>query len=826
MVCGVCRSASLCAIVFALLLSVASPWAVADAPSAGHVELHVWGLNMGTPRTGWLAVVRAFEERHPGVKVVVGPSDRGSDLQKLLCGVIGNSPPDVFKREANLFGDIASRDILMPLDRFIEQDRDRPDGLRPEDYPAGIWDSGKGPDGAMYSIPEGTNALFLAYNKDVFREAGLDPERPPATWAEWIETARMLTVKDPGNRIRRLGNMIHAPYKEDDLVFYIAQLGGDILSEDGRTSLLDQPEALTALTFLRDMVEAAGGRKAYDDFAQTQEGLGAWPIGAGTVAMSVEGHWVLYDLLRRGMDVDIGMAPVPVPEGREPVTTSARHGVYFIPANARQPDEAWSFIRFASGPEGRMIYFDALAEEQARTVGEEAAEIEEDARKAEQAGDTQRASELRDRARRMLDQRGQMYPGFESNLRSQRAIQAKYAPRHPVAGREYAACAEMIASLEFVPVPNSPVYALISDECRRAVDRVLYGERTPGAALADAHRRVQDQLDRHFRREDLPVFSWFWMWGATTLLLLAAGAVLWWRTRDQRAATAIQRYENRMGMVFVSPWAVGFVVFVAGPMVFSLAMSFCDYDVLHPPRYVGLDNYRFLLTSDPLFYKSLANTLFMVLAIPVTMSMSLAIALLLNSEIRGMAVYRTVFYLPAVTPAIAAAVLWYALLNPDGLVNGGLRAVGFAHPPSWLGDAAWSKPAIVLMQLWGAGGGMLLWLAGLQGIPKTYYEAAAIDGAGPVRRFWSITVPMLTPYMLFAFVTGIIGVFQIFAQALVLTRGGPADSTLFYVYYLFNNAFRYFRMGYASAMAWVLFVIILMVTMLQLRASKKWVHYE
>jgi multiple sugar transport system permease protein len=222
----------------------------------------------------------------------------------------------------------------------------------------------------------------------------------------------------------------------------------------------------------------------------------------------------------------------------------------------------------------------------------------------------------------------------------------------------------------------------------------------------------------------------------------------------------------------------------------------------------------------------MGNTLFMVMAIPLTMAVSLLIALLLNTGVKGMRAYRTVFYLPAITPAIAAAVLWYALLNPDGLLNVALRAVGISNPPSWLGDASWSKPAIVLMRLWGAGGGMILWLAGLQGIPKQLYEAASIDGAGKLRQFWSITLPMLTPYMFFSLVTGIIAVFQIFAQALVLTRGGPADSTLFYVYYLFNNAFRYFKMGYASAMAWILFVIVLVVTVVQWKYSKQWVHYE
>ncbi len=789
------------------------------------IELHVWGLNMGSPRVGWMAVLEAFESHHPRIKIVLGPADRGSDLQKLLCGVIGNAPPDVFKREANLLGDIAARDILMPLDDFVEMDRAREDGLHESDYAPGIWDSGKGANGKLYAIPEGTNALFLAYNKDVFREVGLDPDRPPADWVEWREYAKRLTARGVGGRIQRLGNMLHAPYKEDDLPFYIAQLGGKVLSDDGRQCLLDGAEALQAMRFIAEMAACTGGRRAFDDFAQAQEGMGTWPLGEGDIAMSVEGHWVIYEAMRRGAALDLGMAPVPAPPGRPAITTSARHGVYLIPRNARHPKEAWEFIRFAAGPEGRMIYTQALADDHTQMAEERAQKLEGRAEDARQRGDGARANGLMNEAKRSRTQKGQTYPGFQAHLVAQRLLAEKFAPRDAILGRAYNECDRLLHEIDFVPVPNSPVYAAISDECRRAVDRVLYGEMTAEKALVDADRRVQEELDRYFRNDALPLFQWGYVWVAAACVLLASVGGFWWRSRAEKATGTLQRAENRAGLLFIAPWAFGFTVLIAGPMLFSLAMSFCTYDVIHPARFAGLSNYSFLVSKDPLFWKSLGNTAFMVLALPLGMAVSLGIALLLNANVKGMALYRTVFYLPAVTPAIATAVLWYALLNPDGLINTGLRSVGL-DPPSWLGDKNWSKPAIVLMGLWGAGGGMILWLAGLQGIPKQLYEAASIDGAGPIRRFFSVTLPMLTPYLFFAFVTGTIGVFQIFAQALVLTKGGPADSTLFYVYYLFNSAFRYFKMGYASAQAWILFAIVLVLTLIQWRMSKKWVHYE
>jgi multiple sugar transport system permease protein len=581
--------------------------------------------------------------------------------------------------------------------------------------------------------------------------------------------------------------MLHAPYGVDDLAFYVRQLGGDVLSEDGRESLLDSPESLRALSFVVSIFEATGGRRAFDDFSQTSEGTGLWPQGEGKIVLSVEDDSIIFRAMQKKPDMELGIAPIPTPDGRPPISLSDKHALYLIPHNARHPKEAWEFIRFALSPKGQVPFFDAFAEQT--------------------------------RARGNM----QVYPGFRSDRRVREAIVAKYPIENPVFAQAYTACEELIPFL--VPPTASPVSAVIRDESRRAVDRVLYGEMTAEQALHDADRRVQEQLDLFNKLDTYPILNWAWVWAGAAAIL--AGAIGWllWNSREHRARSTMQKHDNRMGVVFIGPWAFGFIVFTAGPMIFSLAMSFCSYDVIHPARFVGLDNYTFLMGHDPLFWKSLWNTVFMVVALPIGMAVSLLLAMLLNTKVKGMTAYRTIFYLPAITPAVATAVLWYALLNPDGLINASLREIGL-HPPSWLGDKSWSKPAIVFMGLWGAGGGMIMWLAGLQGIPAHLYEAASIDGAGKIRQFFSVTLPMLTPYIFFSFVTGIIGVFQIFAQALILTKGGPADSTLFYVYYLFNNAFRYFKMGYASAQAWILFLLVLLLTLVQWRMSKRWVHYE
>jgi multiple sugar transport system permease protein len=280
--------------------------------------------------------------------------------------------------------------------------------------------------------------------------------------------------------------------------------------------------------------------------------------------------------------------------------------------------------------------------------------------------------------------------------------------------------------------------------------------------------------------------------------------------------------------LFILPWVLGFLAFTLGPIVASLVLSFTHYDIMTRPRFSGLENFSELF-ADPLFYKSLYNTLYIVvLAVPLSMVVSFAIALLLNQKVRFMALYRTAYYVPSIVPAVASASLWIYLLQPQwGLVNGLLELLGIPGP-AWLSSEVWSKPAIIMMMVWASGGTMIIYLAGLQDIPQGLYEAAAIDGANSWNQFLRITLPLMTPSLFFTLVIGIIGTFQIFAQIFVLTdgMGGPLDSTLVYMLYLFRNAFNFFRMGYASAMAWVLFVIILVLTWLQFKGASRWVYAE
>lgn len=298
-------------------------------------------------------------------------------------------------------------------------------------------------------------------------------------------------------------------------------------------------------------------------------------------------------------------------------------------------------------------------------------------------------------------------------------------------------------------------------------------------------------------------------------------------TKKRRKISGLARREARTAYLLISPWIIGFLVFTLGPMVASMVFSFTDYSIIKPMNFVGLANFVELLFGDYRFWHSLRVTLtYAIFAIPLGLTIGLMLALLLNAKVPGIALWRTVYYTPSVVSGVAVAILWAYLFNPQyGVINWLLNFIG-VKGPGWLASPQWALWALILMSLWGVGGGMIIYLAGLQGIPTTLYEAAEVDGASKVQQFFKITLPLITPVLFYNLVIGIISTFQIFTSVYVMTGGGPVESTLFYNLYLYNNAFRYQRMGYASALAWVLFLIVLGLTMLVFRSSAMWVYYE
>lgn len=300
------------------------------------------------------------------------------------------------------------------------------------------------------------------------------------------------------------------------------------------------------------------------------------------------------------------------------------------------------------------------------------------------------------------------------------------------------------------------------------------------------------------------------------------------RQPPKRKRSAARRREALEGIFYTSPWILGFLIFVAGPLVASMWFSLTKYNVLRPPRFIGLSNYITAFTSDPLFFPSIWRTFyFALLSVPLAMIGSLVIALLLNQKLVATSVWRTLYFLPTLTPIVAAALLWRWMLNPDvGLINYLLAQIGIPGP-GWLSSTTWAIPALVLMGLWASVGGsrMIIFLAGLQDVPTELLEAAEIDGAGVWAKFWRVTLPMITPTVFFNLVLGIIFALRTFDIAFVSTAGGPARATWFISLHIYQNAFVSFDMGYASALAWVFFVILFTLTFVQFRLSGRWVFY-
>ena len=301
-----------------------------------------------------------------------------------------------------------------------------------------------------------------------------------------------------------------------------------------------------------------------------------------------------------------------------------------------------------------------------------------------------------------------------------------------------------------------------------------------------------------------------------------------WLARLRPYRTAAERRQARWGVAFATPWLLGLLIFVVGPILASLFLSLTKYDVISRPEFLGLDNYVRAFTDDDLFWPSMGRTFkYAIVVVPLGIGGSLCLALLLNQKLRGATLSRTLYFLPHLTPAVAMAVLWSWLLHPSvGPVNYLLSLIGIKGP-GWMSDTKWALPSIILINLWAYLGGnhMLIFLAGLQGVPQELYDAAEVDGAGSWHRFWNVTLPLITPTLFFNLIMGVIGALKVFTLAYVATQGGPSWATWFYALHLYRWSFEYFEMGYGCALAWIFAVILIAFTMVQFGLSRRWVYY-
>ncbi|MEE2719855.1 MAG: extracellular solute-binding protein [Planctomycetota bacterium] len=714
--------------------------------------------------------IDAFMAEYPGTRVIrINPGDPGQFYTKLQTMMAAGDPPDLFYMNFERLPVFVDADQLMELDPLIRDDSGFGlDDFFPSTVEAFRWNGRRMGDGPLYGIPKDFTTLGFYYNADLFRTAGLPEPESDWTWDDFIESARAIGEL-PG---RTGAEFITWPFV---LRGYLRTAGVELRGETWDEVDLDDPRLAEALDRLR------GWRFDEEHTLARGEAEGFDPASVfidGNLGMiGPLGRWVVpqFRTIEETAEDGFEWNFAPMPRGRERANATVTVA-WAMARESRHPEEAWNLLRYLTG-----------ADAQAR-----------------------------------LSRLGLAIPTRRSVAESDAFIDST---RPPTRDTDY------LDAAEDAPVVDWPADPRFEAEFGKQVDLALrtgepLDERL--TAFGTWWQRARAQAGSEASAAPMP-WNWIGLVGGVLVLLLAVAIAM--LLRRGRLTTA-QRHEERSGFLLASPWLIGFCLLLAFPIILSLLLSLTNWNGNTPlaeAEFIGFDNYREIVGGDTTFWTSLRVTaIYALLAVPTGQVFALLAALLLNTKVRGMSIFRAAWYLPSVLAGVGIALLWQLVFRGDGgLLNTVLEWTGVGGV-DWLdGDArTWGPPAFAIMNLWVIGGSMMIYLAGLQGIPRSLMEAAEIDRVGPVTRFVRITLPMLSPVILFNLVMAVIASFQVFTQAFVMTGGGPGDHTRFYVLYIFNQAFDFYRMGYASALAWLLLVIVLVLTVIVLKTSGRYVYYE
>jgi multiple sugar transport system permease protein len=727
-------------------------------------------------------LVAQYESEHPDTKImrIHAGADFNSKLNTMLAA---GTPPDLFYMSYENVPAFAQLHLLADLDPYIAK---LPDGQRWLDgfYPVLLdafrYDgqmTGRGP---LFGIPKDFTPMMMYVNCDLFEKAGIAIPYGGWTWDEFEADCKKISALPPDVSGRFYGATLNTwpGVLQNMLQCY----GGDFFNgADFRDMTIDSPGSVAALSmiqrtrFIDKSVYQATGPMASDNGVQL--------FYTGKVAaIGPVGRWETPHFRGTGPG-DPGITEfhwdvVPLPHETRTVSDIAVVA-WSMSSATKHPEQAFDLLHFLTGPEGQAI----------------------------------------------MARLGMAIPSLKSVAHSDAFLIGK--PQHSQL------FLDEIEHAQISQIPAQPEFSqYVTDELGACLE---LNQVSPAEAAKNLKERWHREMQSPLRRTDFPPMNWRLVGGAALGAVLAAVAVVWAVSRRQKLGHLDLKME-RTGWLFISPWVIGFLFLTLGPMVLSLLLSLTQWTAMAPmteARFVGMSNYRQLVAYDPDTGPSLRVTAYYaMLAVPLGQIAALAVAMLMNTNVRGIGLFRTIYYLPTLVGGVTMAAIWEWLLNKDyGLINRLLAPL--AHllgttPPDWLNhDAArWAIPAFVLMSLWTVGGGMLTYLAALKNVPVSLYEAARIDGASTLRQFFTVTVPMISPLIFFNLIMAIIGSFQIFAQVYVMTGGGPGTATLVYVLYLYRQAFVFHNMGYASAMAWVLFILILLLTGIVIRGSRRWVYYE
>ncbi len=709
-----------------------------------------------------------FRRLYPHIEVTYEPNPGRVYEEKILTALAANDPPDVFLLDSKLIPTFTNKRVLLDLNPFLK--KLRIDAL--QWYPNVLEIARRRP--GLYAFPKGFAPLMVYYNKKLLRQSGLPPPSPRWTWEDYLRYAKTMTLdNDHDGTPEQYGVAFSNRFYY--WIPWVWTAGGDVVDPDGTraSGFLDSPKTESAIQFLIDLVLKHKVAPDLGSWAQTEKtGSITALFASGKIGMIVDGHWRMPELFRyikEGL-LDVGAAPLPYHPNGSKVNVMYESG-WCVPVNSKHPEEAVLLANFMAGAAaGRIRSMNHL-------------EIPSVISVAEQVG--------------RLDTLG-LEPAFVAEI--------------PFCRQPWGSVIERFSQIEWT--------------LQDAVDEVMVNKKPMHETMVRYADRIDHEL-ANIRSHELSEFRPISQHSEIPLFLVGVALsvtvgcfFLYSRARKRDRRTV------RTAFGFLAPSMLHLIVFVVTPIIFAAYLSTHRWDIVVPDKpFVGLANFS-EMAGDPYFWNALKNTFLYSLNVPIGMTVSLVVALMMNQRLKGVNILRTLYFLPSVTSFVAIALLWMWIYHPSfGMANAVLGVTGIP-PLQWLNSSQTALASVILFSIWlGIGYQMVIFLAGLQGIPEDLYEAARIDGATNWQRFWKITLPLLKPTTFFVLVTSFIGSFQVFTSIYIMTGGGPTRSTDVFVYHIYQAAWEQLRMGYASAMSWVLFVIIMVATWIQFKLMGREVEY-